>query len=107
MIKKTSLVALVVVAVAAVGIARLSGGGSLSELENLRRLDHIDEGAPALVVKTRDAFVAVNENALGYLPTMAVLRIEDAVAGVALSMSEPAGETVAQNVAAAGLPSKL
>jgi hypothetical protein len=82
--KKLALIALALLGVV---LTKISERTPLSDLENLRRLDKLDTTAPTLVLKTRDAFQSVNENALGYLPVMPVLHAEDALAGVALSVS--------------------
>lgn len=57
----------------------------LGDLASLRALDTVPADAPAPVAACRAVFSRVNESqALAYLPTMSILRLEDSVAAAAL-----------------------
>ena len=84
--------ALTLLFVATVGLVAVSQTTELSELESLRRMDALGEKAPAPVAVVRDAFRTVNEEALGYLPVMPVLYVENAVAGATLSAADTAAK---------------
>jgi len=90
------IAALTILFVATAGLVVASQSTELAELESLRRMDSLGEKAPAPVAVVRDAFRTVNEGALGYLPVMPVLYVENAVAGATLSAADTAAKAEIQ-----------
>ena len=74
---------IITLAIAFVVVAIANRPVVLSDLDSLAALDqaeHLDG--------TKQAFQAVNETALHVLPTAATLRTEDAIAAIALKLSD-------------------